>query len=520
MIQTCSSGVWGILPMATIALAAIVLAGINLCFSGAREANGVNAPRTSHSERLSLATRLVSIHRSAPTRPAELVVYPGPSGIQPSDQYAVTVSQNGKMLESFAYIVYAQWRTNKSKTTSWTTFSFSGKVKVKVTKLQGTFSNCRILPSSYGIQPSIHGNSVIFELDRPRKIALDFDNDITHPMLVFADPLEENIPGQQDPNVIYFGPGVHDIGADFEIKADQTVYLAGGAYVKGSFISHEASNIVIRGRGILSGEDFGKGGDHLIDLGGHGTRNKLIEGITLVNSPHYNIWTRGSGNVIRNVKMIGWYFSTDGVAAGRDSLVEDCFFKVNDDALKLYWSNMVVRDCVIWQMENGAPFQISWNMPGENSGFHVHNIDVIRVEHEWDNDNEAVFNAIHGGTGHMSDYLFEDIRIENADWCLLKLMMKKTEFAPPEGYGQISKLVFRNITVEGSMRQPNIIKGHSPEHQIYDVTFENVKVNGKFITSPEDGNFQIDPETTHDIKFRATPSSAIQSSEHDDPARP
>ena len=61
----------------------------------------------------------------------------------------------------------------------------------------------------------------------------------------------------------------------------------------------------------------------------------------------------------RNLKMISWWFSTDGVSLGEHGLVEDCFFKVNDDALKLYHGDTTVRRCVIWQMENGAPFQIS-----------------------------------------------------------------------------------------------------------------------------------------------------------------
>ena len=80
---------------------------------------------------------------------------------------------------------------------------------VKVTKLKGSFSNCKILPSSYKISPRIRENSVTFKFDRPCKIAVEFDSDITHPMLVFADPLEKNVPSPTDPDVIYFGPGVH-----------------------------------------------------------------------------------------------------------------------------------------------------------------------------------------------------------------------------------------------------------------------------------------------------------------------
>jgi len=433
---------------------------------------------------------------------AEVVTYPGPSGVITSDQYRVKVSQNGVMQDSFVYITHAQWRTNHSKTTSWTTFSFSGCVTVAVTKLQDSFQKCRILPSNYGIAPEINGNIVTFALDRPRKIAVEFDEDITHPMLVFADTLEMDIPDPNNSNVIYFGPGVHDVGEGFSIDEGNTVYLAGGAYVKGQLVTKDASNVIIRGRGVLSGEIFEPRTVHLIDITGWETQNTLIEGITLINAPHYNIQMAGRNNTVRNVKMISWYFSTDGVSTGLDGVVEDCFFKVNDDAIKLYFSNMVVRDCVIWQLENGAPFQISWNMPVDHSGFHVSNCDVIRAEHQWNNDNLAIFDAIHGGSGHMSNYLFEDIRIENANWRLFFITIQPNQFANSEqGLGQISDLTFRNITVDGPMEKPNTIRGQGANHQVYNVTFENVKVNGRYITSTEDGDFEVDPDSTHNIRF-------------------
>jgi hypothetical protein len=160
---------------------------------------------------------------------AEVVTYPGPAGIEPSDQYAVEVVQGDQAEASFVYITHARWRSNRSKTTSWTTFSCAGRATVKVTKLQGGFSTCRILPSSYGIRPRIDGNSIAFELDRPRKVSVEFDDDTTHPMLVFANPLECDVPQQGDSGVMYFGPGVHDVGEALDIPSDTTVYLAGGA---------------------------------------------------------------------------------------------------------------------------------------------------------------------------------------------------------------------------------------------------------------------------------------------------
>ncbi len=434
---------------------------------------------------------------------AELVTYPGPSGLSPSTEYAIEISQGDQTRESFVYMTRAKWRTNRSKTTSWTTLSFSGQITVKLTKLNGSFTSCRILPSSYHIEPRIDGQSVLFEMEEPQKISVEFDHDITHPMLVFADPLETGIPSPNDPNVVYFGPGIHTLRETLDIPSDTTVYLAGGAYVKGRFTSTDTRNVKILGRGVLSGEDFKPRTDHLIRV--QGVQNLLVEGITLVDSPHFNLSLRGHDHIVRNVKMIGWYFSTDGVLTGYRGLVEDCFFKVNDDAIKLYHSDMVVRNCVIWQMENGAPFQISWNMPSDNSHFRVSNIDVIRVEHEWNNPNEAVFDAIHGGAGHMSDYTFEDIRIENAHWRLFYITIDQNEFADSsKGMGRISDLVFRNITVSGSMQRPSVIKGWDADHRISNVLFENLKIGGKYITGPEEGNFQIDPNTTSDIRFVVT----------------
>ncbi len=441
-----------------------------------------------------------------PRAHATVETYPPPRGIAPSEHYTVKVSHGGRVRDSFVYMVRAQRpKSNRSRTTSWTTFSFSGEVTVHVTKLGGAFTRCKVIPTSYRIRPAITGNTVSFELDRPRKVSVEFDGDITHPLLVFADPLETNVPAPDAPDVVYFAPGVHDIGKGYAIGPGKTVYLAGGAYVKGQLVTKDASGVTIRGRGILSGEEFAEREVHLIDITGWKTRGTLIEGITLVDSPHYNIRMAGRRNTVRNVKVISWYFSTDGVSTGPGGLVEDCFFKVNDDAVKLYWSNMTVRRCVIWQLENGAPFQISWNMPSDNSGFRVTDCDVIRAEHRWDNANLAIFGSIHGGPGHMSDYLFEDIRVENAHWCLVRLTMEKTRFsAHHKGWGRISGLTFRNITVDGPMKKPNVIRGHDRDHRISDVAFENVSVDGRYITSSEDGNFQIDPDSTSGISFKVT----------------
>ena len=242
--------------------------------------------------------------------------------------------------------------------------------------------------------------------------------------------------------------------------------------------------------------------EHFVRLQGR-SDDVTVEGITLVGSPHENLILLGDHCTVRNVKMISWWFSTDGVMLGTHGRIEDCFFKVNDDAVKLYLSDQVVRRCTFWQMENGAPFQISWNMPGRNRGFRVSDCDIIRCEHHWNNDNCSLFCAIHGGSGHMSDYLFEDIRIENAGWRLISLLIKPNEFARGVKVpGTISDITFRRITADAPFRMPSRIKGWSATSQMENVTFDDVRIGGQRWTNASDANLKIDPGTTRNIRFQ------------------
>lgn len=449
---------------------------------------------------------------TASTTPRTLDVYPPPAGLEPSPEYRVEVSQDGRWRESFVYLSAAKWRTNKVEDTAWTTFAFDSRVTVRVTKLNGGFRSCKILPASRCVHPRAQGNAVTFALDRPAKLSVEFDDSAkTHPLLIFADPPETDVPARDAENVVWFGPGVHELpGGQLEMRPGQTVYLAGGAFVRGRILGQGAKGARILGRGILSGDllsptdPAGKKGEHFVVL--RASDDVLVDGPTLADSPHFNLTIAGKRAVVRNVKMISWWFGTDGVGIQSHGLVEDCFFKVNDDAVKLYHDDTTVRRCVIWQMENGAPFQISWNMPGSNSCFRVSDCDIIRVEHSWKNDNEAVFCAIHGGSGHMSDYVFEDIRIESARWRLVSLITQTNEFARGVTEpGTISDVTFRNITADGPFALPSRLRGFGPRSRIDGIVFDHVRVGGRTLGSLAD-NFDVDTNTVGGVSFLPGPN--------------
>ncbi|RXP62729.1 hypothetical protein EC396_03150 [Lutibacter sp. HS1-25] len=442
---------------------------------------------------------------------AQIVTYQPSSNISndnpyifSSPYYKVQISQNNEIKDVFVYAMNAMHITNNSKSTSWVNFSFEGTIKVKVTVLKKNVDFAQVLPRKANISVAIIGeNSIEFEISKDGYYSVEFEKGIfiEHPLLIFANPLEKDVPKKNDPNVIYFEAGYHEIGDKYMIPSNKTVYLEGGAYLKGQFFAENAENIKIKGRGILSGEAYkARTHNHMIRV--DDSENIEIEGVTIIHAPRYMISSSGIKHHFHHIKMMGWWFSTDGISSGENSLIENCFFKVNDDAVKLYRNNMEVKNCVIWQLENGAAFMISWNGSANFGNVKVQNIDIIRVEHHWDNENLAVFAAIHGSKAHISNFLVKDVRIDNANWRMFHLVTRPNRWGKwDQNLGSLSNFTFKNITYYGEQKIPSLLMGHDVKHPVYNITFENITINGKKMLIENDFLI-VDKKTTSNIKIK------------------
>ena len=447
---------------------------------------------------------VVSVRGQLVTYPATPNINDGNKFIYPSPYYKVELTQNGKVIDDFVYCMTPMHTTNNSKSTSWVNFSFKGEVKVSVTTLVKPIDFLAVLPKSAGIAIEKEDDSVaVFTIHRPGHYSIEFEKGIfvDHPLFVFANPLEENVPDKDDPNVIFFGPGYHEIGDSNEIPTGKTVYISGGAYLMGQFQANDVSGVKIRGRGILSGEAYeARTKNHMVTM--RNANSIEMEGITLIHAPRYFVALRGKYHYLHNLKMMGWWFSTDGISAGENTLIENCFFKVNDDAVKLYQENTEVRNCVIWQLENGAPFMISWNGSKDFGNIHVHDIDIIRVEHHWDNENLAVICAIHGGKANISDFIIENLCIDNSKWRLFHLVTRPNRWGNwhPE-MGSLSNFTFRNIEFSGAQSIKSLIMGHDAYHPVKNILFENLVIDNKRQTSLDDFLI-IDKTNTENILIK------------------
>jgi hypothetical protein len=161
-------------------------------------------------------------------------------------------------------------------------------------------------------------------------------------------------------------------------------------------------------------------------------------------------------------------------------VIEGSFFKVGDDAIKLFSTGLVVRNCVVWKLKNAAAFELGANVIYDLSNIAVSDSDVIRTEFDFPNKTDAVFAANYGGKGHLSGYLFDDIRVENASWQLFQISIMPNAFTQGNTeLGSIGDLKFSNIQVADAQTLPDLFQSYNRVHAISNVSFTNVTVAGK-----------------------------------------
>ena len=170
--------------------------------------------------------------------------YPGAS---PSLAYKVTV--DGQPVFAYRYPTFNQFNWM-----DYASFSMTGKVHVTVTSLisERDVRTCFIRPIAYNIQPQIKGNTVSFELDRPRDLVIFINEEplfSSTGLMLFAQAPETNAPKLGEPNVVNI----------MDYKVDNT-----GKTVETAKINQAIGDVSARpGGGVLF---FPKGGVYLTGL--------------------------------------------------------------------------------------------------------------------------------------------------------------------------------------------------------------------------------------------------------------
>ncbi len=469
-------------------------------------------------------------------------IYPAPKGIELSKAFSVEVE--GNELPVYNFKIPAREpipRLNHSRSefgfASFASFDMNEKVEVKVTYPE-TVNSVKVLPTSYGIEPIIEGNNILFSIDQPQNLTIEVNGDWYESLHIFANPFEEHVPSPDDPNVVYFGPGVHDI-TSISVGDSTTVYIAGGAYLRAGTDPEEGevelrgrkrnpptfflegTNVTVRGRGIIDQSTIPRA-KRRYTIFAQNSNQVNIEGIIIRDPSHWTIPLQASDNMhVDNIKILGWRGNSDGVdiSNSRDALVENSFFRTLDDAVVIKSfegrgevKNIHTRKCVVWN-ELAHSFSIGAEVRENVTNVLFEDCDVIH-----DVGRETALRVYHCDDAIIQEVTFLNIRIEEARR-LISCWIGKTRWTKTEERGNVRNVVFKNITAtsapidttltgfqDGPDWKPYIIRDHASmlltgfdeTHTVEGVIFDNVILDGKPVVAEQ---VKMN-EFVKDVKFK------------------
>lgn len=427
---------------------------------------------------------------------AKVEVAGAPQGISLNNDFIVKVRPEGKskwVLVPTYLVKVDEVRETKHHVehASMATFDFSEKVEIEVTYNKGKIDSARVRPLSYDIPFTIEGNTLQFSLVKPANLSVEVNGDIFHNLHLFANPLDTFKVDKKNPDLIYFGPGIHRFeGGEFRIPSGKTVYVAGGAVMMGRMLIENVHDVKLLGRGII---------DPSVKMGIRiaNARNVYVEGLMATQCA-----TGGSDSVtIRNVKVISYFGWGDGmnVFSSRNVLFDRVFCRTSDDCTTVYGtrlgfegpsSNITMQNSTLWaDVAHPIFIGIHGNVdkPEILENLNYVNIDIL--DHKEKQLNYQGCLAINAGDENLiRNVRFEDIRIENfRQGQLVNLRIFFNEkYCKAPGRG-IENVVFKNVSYTGNRAEISVIEGYDAQRKVRNIRFENLRINGQIISDDMPG---------------------------------
>ena len=428
-------------------------------------------------------------------------------------------------------------------------FEADEPVTVRVT-LDHAPGDVVVRPLSEGIVPVIDGAAVTFTLTHPGQYTVEADG-YHRALHIFANPVRDWGIDPDDPDVLYYGPGVHFAGGVL-LKSGQTVYVDRDAVVYGAFAALGQRDVRICGYGIIDGSWEHRATGHTFYLTCRDrilhaqdeagllrflyTQNTLwgnvrflncenvkLEGVTLRDSASFSVIPGGCRHVsIDNVKTVGmWRYNSDGIDIinSADVTVKNCFLRDFDDCMvikgimgfdALNNEDILVENCVIW-CDWGRALEIgAETCAPEYRNITFRDCDVIHGAH-------VNLDLQHHNHALLHDILFEDIRVEYSRHFRPSVYQRDMEapYDPPAEFehpvpfgifiynsglfckdyrsGSVRDVTFRDIRMltDPGVPQPRpAFRGLDDAHDIRGVRVENLTLNGVKLSTPEEAKLE------------------------------
>ena len=425
-------------------------------------------------------------------------IYPVPAGSKPSPDYQVEVDGHAVHAGQFSAGAFAA-------------FGLEGTATVTIRGGKPIVGPVVLRPLARGSMPVAGADgSVTFAVTGPGHWYLE--TGAGPDLMIFVNPPEDDKPSPEDPSVRFYRAGkVHDAG-HIRLEAGQTLYIEGGAVVKGLVSCSGADNVRVAGYGVLDARHYPVRSSRMIVF--EGCRNVRVEGVITVGTPSWNlVFGACDGVEVDNVKLIGWVVTSDGIDVVGSSHVhiQNSFFRNNDDCVaikaldlrnpgapdRVYgaprylcdWgrdvSDVLVEKCVMYNDKAGNVMEIGFETrTGSIAGVTFRDIDVIGAHGEG-----AVFSIHNGDRARVSDVLFEDIRVEHFYDKLIDLRILHSRYSRDAERGSVRGVVFRKIrTRADDFNCISLIAGYDALHTVEDVSLEDVFIGEEHILNGDQLN--------------------------------
>lgn len=453
----------------------------------------------------------------------QLTVYPAPAGAVMNSTYSVEARTPGGTWQSVD--VYKAWVRDSITSqveSSLAHFDMNGMVEVRITKNSGSFSSVDIRPKRHHIVPVQTPNTVHFMLDKPCKLSVEFDGDYYNNLQLIANPPETDIPALDDPDVIYYAPGYYELTNTVSLASGQTLYLAGGAYLKFKTSAphpridlDSVSNVSIRGRGIVYSQGV-YADDPRKGILMRNCSDVEVSGIILLKRNHgfCNDAFNCDGLVYDNVTVIGGAKNTDGfdVFSCRNVDVANSFFRSGDDGLivkskqGVNSSNVTYRSTVAWTDKVHRPVAFGGLSDCEiMTDVEYRDIDILHYNE--DNGLHGAISVLMNDGALVTNLLFKNIHIEecahpNAKY--INILIRYSDLwghtpDEPRYRGNLRDVRFENIYGEDGPRIIDLT-GYDAEHTIDGVSFKNLFIEGRQAAEMSEANLQTN-SFVHHVSF-------------------
>lgn len=387
-------------------------------------------------------------------------------------------------------------------------FDISHKTEI-IIKSSHSLEHCTILPERHKFKVKyLSQNKIAFTASKCFHAVVEWKGR-RRPLVLFANKPDKNKPDKSNTNILYYGPGRHDV-PHILLTSNQTLFLDEGAVVCGAVKAY-GENITICGKGILTGDGYkrhhGPGG-YLFQA--EECRNLVVKDITITQPWSWTaVFTRCKDVTVDNIKVCASNMINDDaidLCNSSNILIKNCFLRSQDDNIaikgmhalaKLPCENITIRDCEFWT-DKANVFRIGYecdatamrNIFAKNIDVLHYSIDYRPPTHFWSNTIVWIQPA---NDMKIENCVFKNFRIhaDGLNTILVEAKSCNGTSGPstkglPYGRGGVARNIkFQDIQVtgcQGDFTGSIWLEGISDSEYIQNVRFKNIKYFGKFIT--------------------------------------